>query len=105
MHPDTAARRRAWLHLPGSGPFCTFRERPTEGAGVEEKGQGNPGALRPEEAGTVEGDGVCGSGPRTALRSSPADRAHAQGGPAASSLVFPRWCCYKQRTETPRRPE
>lgn len=59
--------------------LCTFRERPAGGAGVEEKSQGDPGALRPERAGTaeegmregdgarrgtgrVEGDGVHGGG-------------------------------------------
>ena len=41
---------------------CTFRERPAGGAGVEEKGRGTRGALRPEEAGTAE-EGMCGEGP------------------------------------------
>ena len=41
---------------------CTFRERPAGGAGVEEKGRGTRGALRPEEAGTTE-EGMCGEGP------------------------------------------
>ena len=61
---------------------CTFRERPAGGAGVEEKGRGTRGALRPEEAGTAE-EGMCGEGRGvrrgTGVRLRPAEEGMCEG--------------------------
>lgn len=61
---------------------------------------GGRGAWR--GTGCTEGDGVCGGGRGAQLRTwvrgggRAADHAHAQGGPAASPLGFPRRRCYKR---------
>lgn len=68
---------------------------------------GGRGAWR--GTGCTEGDGVCGGGRGAQLRTGTAagdgaaDHAHAQGGPAASPLGFPRRRCYK-RWNNPGKP-